>query len=159
MVLHALFSSNATESSMTAIAPNVVPKPTPTAVASTIKNMLLLFAGTKDSGKTTLLATGSKNMPETMAELIELVKAGKTPDCSDVHNWQFDAGGDTGLKGLGLKPTVVDLSREANWKQAEKKLDALFQDAQKRTDISDIGIDLTTLAEMIIEHYTALSPG
>ena len=144
---------------MTAIASSPVPKPIPTAVANASKNMLMMFAGTKDSGKTTLLATGGKNMPETMAQLIELVKAGKTPDCSDVHIWQFDAGGDTGLKGLGLKPTVVDLSREINWKQAEKKLNALFADAQKRTDISVIGIDLTTLAEMIIEHYTALSPG
>lgn len=123
------------------------------------KNMLGMVAGAKDAGKTTLLATAGAAMPETMAQLIELVKAGKTPDCSDVHIWQFDAGGDTGLKGLGLKPTVEDLSREPNWIQASKRLDSLFSSAQKRTDIAAIGIDMTTLVEMLIGHYEKLTPG
>jgi len=105
-----------------------------------------LLASLKGTGKTTFLASMSKSVPDTFAELLKQTKEGKIFDCSDVVSLQGETDGDLGALNAGMKMRVIDLTDSYfNWSEFSalmtKELEKLRPDCVAGR-IRAIGVDL-----------------
>jgi hypothetical protein len=105
-----------------------------------------LLASLKGTGKTTFLASMSKNVPDTFEELLKQSKEGKVFDCSDVVSLQGETDGDLGALNAGMKMRVIDLTDDYfNWNEymtlLVKHLSALLPEVRAGS-VRAIGVDL-----------------
>lgn len=111
------------------------------------QSMVLL--GSPKTGKTTFVASGSKNAPDTVET------HGEHVDASDVLLIQRDAGGHMGPVDLNYDPNVADLSGLDNWPALNGALAKVIVQATaevKAGRLCVVGIDLSSVALDIVSN-------
>jgi hypothetical protein len=122
-----------------------------------------IIAAHKGHGKTTSVITSSKNVPDTMAEVLENASKGKEVDCSDVSIFQLDNEGEIGATSLGLQPDLHDFSDLAfSWVPLQKAMEAsVKQTVAKARDgkVKTVGIDYGALVDAALDFWKQSAKG